>query len=91
MELKTFAETTAPGVQVTVCCPMVRTDDAQANAKLLRTKNRLVKSAQDGLLKIITNDNITEKHLSSKGLHLSPSGTRQLAVNMIAYMQSLKD
>ena len=91
MDLKSYAETTAPGIQVTVSCPLVRTDDLRANSKLVQVKNRLIRSSKDGLVSIITNDNIKEEHLSNKGLHLSQPGTRQLALNMISFMKNIKD
>ena len=90
VDLKMFAENTSPGIQVTVSCPLVRTDNAHANAKLVQLKGKLIKSAEDGLMKIIRNDNITEEHLSIKGLHLKQGGTVQLAKNMIEFMKNIE-
>jgi hypothetical protein len=86
MLLKELAEELSPGIKVTISCPMVRTDDQMANEKLLEVK-RLIKDVSG--LSIISNDNIGVDHLSTKGLHLSPSGTTQLAKNMISFMQNI--
>ena len=85
MDLKTFAESSVPGIDVVLSCPTVRRDNGLANAKLVQVKNRLKRSG----LNIIDNDNILYDDLSRKGLHLKPPGTRKLAANMIAYVRSL--
>jgi hypothetical protein len=56
----------------------VRTDNKWADAKLRWVKNRILREG----LTTITNDNITVKHLSSKGLHLKESGTDILLDNV---------
>jgi hypothetical protein len=86
MDLKTFAEKTSPGVKVTISCPMIRTDNQQAHSKLLKVKKMLMETPG---LSTIDNNNITEAHLSSKGLHLKQSGTVQLAMNMIKFMREI--
>ena len=85
IDLKTFAESSVPGIDVVLSCPTVRRDNGLANAKLVQVKNRLKRSG----LNIIDNDNILYDDLSRKGLHLKPPGTRKLAANMIAYVRSL--
>jgi hypothetical protein len=90
MDLKAFAEETSPGINVVISCPLVRTDDAHAKLKLVQVKNRLKRASGDGIIKIIENDNIEEKHLSTKGLHLNGAGTRELAKNMISYMRGIQ-
>ena len=89
MDLKVFVESEVPGIKVTVSCPLVRTDNARANAKLLQVKNRLIRSSENGQVTIIRNDNIDESHLSDKGLHLKQIGTKELAKNMIAFMREV--
>ena len=89
LELKTLAENISPGIVVTISCPMIRTDDPQANKTLLEMKGMLMESSKQWGLSIIINDNILEDHLSKKGLHLKQSGTVQLAQNMIAFMRGI--
>lgn len=90
LDLKASAESTVPGIKVHISCPMVRTDDTRANAKLIQVKNKLVQAKEKDELSIILNDNITaEKHLSEKGLHLSSYGTKVLATNMIQFIRQL--
>ena len=40
-------------------------------------------------MEIINNDNINEKYLGKKGLHLIPHGTGKLAVNFIKCVKTL--
>ena len=87
MYLKTFAEELSPGIKVTISCPMIRTDNPLANKKLVQVKE-MIKKVEG--LSIIENDNITKDHLSVEGLHLKPTGTTQLARNMIAFMQNIE-
>ena len=90
MDLKASAESNVPGIKVHISCPMIRTDDTRANAKLVKVKKRLVEARENEELSIILNDNITaEKHLSEKGLHLSGYGTKVLATNMIKFIRQL--
>ena len=92
MDLKMLAENLSPGIVVTISYPMVRTDNVVAHEKLLGVKAMLEKSKDSGLLSsVINNDNITEDHLSRKGLHLKQTGTTQLAKNMIAFMKSINE
>ena len=72
-------------MDVVLSCPVIRTDNGVANAKLLSLRNRLKRSGN----KIINNENISVDHLGKKGLHLTGRGTGRLAMNMIAYMQRL--
>ena len=87
LDLKSYAEELSPGVKVTISCPMLRTDNPHANEKLLEVKKFLRETAG---LSLIDNDNITEEHLSTKGLHLKQGGTIQLAKNMIEFMKNIK-
>ena len=66
---------------------MLRTDNPHANEKLLEVKKFLRETPG---LSLIVNDNITEEHLSTKGLHLKQVGTIQLAKNMIEFMKNIK-
>jgi myosin heavy subunit len=84
-DMKALAESLVPDIKVTLSCPIVRSDNGVANAKLLQVRNRLKRSG----VSLIDNDSITYEDLSRKGLHLKPCGTRKLAANMIAHMRSL--
>ena len=68
-----------------ISCPVLRTDNGLANAKLTHLRNRL---KREGFC-IIENENITCEHLGKKGLHLNPKGDGRLAMNMIAFMRRL--
>ena len=87
--LKTFAETQVPGIKVTLACPIIRTDNSMAHAKLLQVKNRMRREG----LSTLDNDNLTKEHLTvggkHPGLHLSSKGTIELAKNYIGYIQNL--
>ena len=85
IDLKILAESSVPGIKVSLSPPTVRFDDGLANAKLLQVRNRLKRSG----VCILDNDNIAFSDISKFGLHLKPSGTKKLAANMIAYMRSL--
>ena len=78
-DLKTFSETEVPGLKVTISCPMVRTDNKWANAKLTWVKNRIIRDKVSTIL----NDNIKVAHLSPRsGLHLKQEGTDILSSNV---------
>ena len=87
LDLKSYAEELSPGVHVTISCPMLRTDNSFANEELLEVK-RILRETPG--LSLIVNDNITEGHLSIKGLHLNQGGTVQLAKNMIEFMKNIE-
>ena len=89
LELKTIAENLSPGIQVTISCPMLRTDDPAANRTLWAVRKMIMDSNKEWGLSVINNDNISASHLSTKGLHLNQSGTTQLAKNMIAFMRGI--
>jgi hypothetical protein len=83
VDLKEFAETMVPGLVVTISCPMVRSDNKWANAKLIWLKNRLRRSGHN----VIVNDNITYEHLSRRGLHLNQVGTNILTSNISNFIR----
>ena len=85
MDLKSFSEGKVPNIKVTFSCPIMRTDNALANAKQIQLKNRLVRSG----LEVIMNDDIDKNDLGRKGLHLKPSGSRKLAINIINYLRNV--
>ena len=85
MDLKRFAESKVKNIKVTFSCPIIRTDNAIANAKQIQLKNRLKRSGLD----VIENDDITEDDLGKKGLHLKPSGSTKLAKNILQYLRSV--
>ena len=89
LELKTIAENLSPGIQVTISCPMLRTDNPAANRTLWAVRKMIMDSNKEWGLSVINNDNISANHLSTKGLHLNQSGTAQLAKNMIAFMRGI--
>ena len=83
--LKRYAESKVKGMDVTISCPPVRSDNGIANVKLVHIRNQLKRNGY----KIIENDNITYEHLGKKGLHLNSRGTGRLAMNMIACIKRL--
>ena len=85
MDLKDFAMEKVDNIKVTFSLPIIRTDNAIANVKQMRLKNRLKRAG----LSVIANDDIDENDLGRKGLHLKASGTRKLARNIIEYLKSL--
>ena len=86
LELKHFAESTVPGIKVTISCPITRTDNNSANVKVVHIRALLRTS---GTKDIIINDNIGSDLLGKKGLHLSNKGVGNLARNMIEYLKNL--
>ena len=85
IRLKSYAEKKVPGMQITLSCPTIRTDNRLANIKIIHLRNRLKREG----INILSNENITEVHLGKKGLHLTNRGTSRLAMNMIAFIQGL--
>jgi hypothetical protein len=87
--LKEFAESMVEGIKVTIACPIIRTDNSRAQAKLVQVKNRLRREG----LETLDNDNITVESLTTEGkhpgLHLSKEGTVELAKNYIGYIRGL--
>jgi hypothetical protein len=90
IDLKNFAESTVPGIMVTISCPMVRSDNKWANAKLVWLKKRLMREEGRSGLSIIVNDNITYDHLGeNSGLHLKQVGTNILYGNISNFIRSV--
>ena len=83
--LKRYAESKVKGMDVTLSCPPVRSDNGIANVKLVHIRNQLKRNGY----KIIENGNITYEHPGKKGLHLNSRGTGRLAMNMIACIKRL--
>ena len=82
--MRHYLENSIPGVKVFLSCPIVRTDNKQANVTL-RKLDQDMKSLEN----IIPNDNVDTYCLGKKGLHLNGKGCGRLAMNYISQMQCL--
>ena len=82
--LKLFIEDMLPTVKIFLSCPVLRTDNLQANVTL-RKLDKILK----GMPNIISNDNIDKTCLGKKGLHLNPKGSDRLVINYISLMRRL--
>ena len=82
--LISFIKEILPDVKIYHSCPIIRTDNAQANA-VLNKLNQLLKDKPNSIL----NENIDKSCLGRKGLHLNPKGSGRLAINYISLMQRL--
>ena len=83
--LKRYIEETLPTVRLFLSCPVVRCDNAQANATLRQLDKHLKTISPN----IIINDNVDKSCLGKKGLHLNAKGSGRLAINYISLMRSL--
>ena len=85
MQLKLWVENKLPSCKVTISHPILRLDDGKAQVTIRNLVTKL------GLLNIsmIDNSNITSKHLSRHGLHLSAFGTKKMAMNLISFVRGL--
>ena len=82
--LNSFIKEIIPDVNIYYSCPILRTDNAQANA-VLNNLNNLLKDKPNSIL----NKNIDGSCLGKKGLHLNLKGSGRLAINYISLMRRL--
>lgn len=73
-----------PNVKVYLSCPVLRTDNIKANTTLRRLNEAL-----RYLPNVIINDNVDDKCIGKKGLHLNARGSGRLATNYISLMRNL--
>ena len=82
--LKCFIKNVLPTVKVYFSCPTLRKDNIKANITL-RQLNEALKLLPD----VIINDNVDDKCIGKKGLHLNARGTARLETNFISHMRNL--
>ena len=77
LNLKKIVSEQVPDCKVIISAPTVRSDDGKAGLTISQLTNHLRQLKTD----IVDNTNVTSRHIGIKGLHLSFSGTTQLAKN----------
>ena len=77
LNFKKFVSEQVPDYKVIISAPTVRSDDGKADLTVSQLTNHLRQLKTD----IVNNTNVTSRHIGIKGLHLSFSGTTQLAKN----------
>ena len=80
-KLKQYIE--AKGIEVIISCPITRTDNAKARFSIIQFKEKI----KHLKIRYLLNDNIKERHLGKKGLHLSKQGI--LATNFTKLLRKL--
>ena len=80
-----YVETTLPSCVVIISKPILRLDNAKANYTIKHLSDKL----RNLNIKLLPNRNITNDHLSKRGLHLNERGTGRLALNIITYIRHL--
>ena len=79
LSLKKEIETSIPKCQVIISKIIKRTDNSKANS-VNQNVNRLMKESK---IRCIDNDNIMDKHLGKRGLHLNQQGNVIFASNLL--------
>ena len=82
--LKDYIQKILPSVKIYLSCPVIRTDNSQANSTL-----RQLDKAIKALPNFISNDNVDSTCSGRKGLHLNDKGSGRLAINYISLMRRL--
>ena len=85
LQLKLYVETTLPSYVVIISEPILRLDNAKANFTIKHLSDKL----RNLNIKLLPNRNITNDHLSKRGLHLNERGTGRLALNIITCIRHL--
>ena len=85
LKLKHLIESELPSCTVIVSTPVMRQDNQKANF----TIRRLNSFIQNLKIRVLNNDNIDERHLGRKGLHLNERGIGRLALNIISHIRCL--
>ena len=83
--LKAYIESAVPGINIFWSCPVLRTDNRNANS-VLRELSQWLKFFSNN---VIDNCNIDVSCIGHKGLHLNEKGSSCLAVNFISQMKGL--
>ena len=84
-QLKFRIESKLPECDVIISCPTIRRD--KRNEKAQKTVFELRKKLINLNIPLILNENITEQHLSKRGLHLNNHGKGRLALNYKIYIR----
>ena len=79
-EVKLLIENKLPGCKVIIVCPTYRYDEPKAKLTIIHLQRKLNKLKMD----VILNDNITDKHIGKKGLHLNGAGSGRFAMNFMS-------
>ena len=79
LDLKKVIESELPECEVVISIPIMRTDK-EAAGQMIESLNRKLKSLD---LNIIDNNNITNKDLGRRGLHLNNRGISKFAGNIL--------
>ena len=86
LNVKTFIEREVKDCNVIISSPINRLDN-QKCATIIRNVNAKLKNVGD--INLMSNDNITTKHLGMKKLHMNMSGTKLLVNNILAKLRSI--
>ena len=84
MSLKQEIEKYLPNCDVIISNMIKRTDNPDAQ-RISESVNKQIKASN---MKYIENDNINEKHLGKRGLHLNPNGNAKFAANLLNAIRS---
>ena len=84
-QLKQHIESKLPECNVILSCPTMRCDKHNENAQ--KTVFDLRKKLINLNIPLILNENITEQHISKRGLHLNNHGKGRLALNFKIYIR----
>ena len=85
VKLKGYIQSKLPDAMVILSCPITRTDDGKARL----TVKHIMRKIKTLNVYYMSHDNISDDCLGVKGLHLNPTGTGRLAVNLISQMRKL--
>ena len=84
LDMRSFIVKKLPECKVVLSTPVKRTDNGKAMYTLIKVNKVLHELKID----MVDNDNVTDKHLSRKGLHLNMKGAGRLANNFINKIRS---
>ena len=85
LDLKKDIEVKLPNVTVMILTPMKRTDQPSAG-KIIEQLNKKIRSLR---LSTVDNNNISQKEIGCKGLHLNDKGVSKFASNLVAKLRSI--
>ena len=79
LNLKSMVTNALPNCRLVISKPVIRTDNDKAMSAIRNLNNQLSQLE----IECIENDNILQKHVGRKGLHLNKQGTSRLAKNFL--------
>ena len=85
LKLKALVKDSLPTCKVIISTPTLRTDDGQAQI----TVSQLTKHLLQIKIDTVNNNNISIRHLGSKGLHLNQSGSKLLSKNFLNAIEKI--